>query len=151
MMRAATSCLPMLQLLAGSVRASSFGKMSSASFQAIEDATLQAFWDCSPADESSRPPMAGELRDMSRASKAHTASHGECLTLNLCEFTDSSEQFPNAVGVSSLSDIVETSGVPSRFYLSARACEGILRRAEKRRKSLPFLLMQALRAVAAAE
>jgi hypothetical protein len=51
---------------------------------------------------------------------------------------------PNVVVESSLSDILETGDVPQRFYLSARACQGILRRAEKRGKSLPHSLRDAL-------
>lgn len=50
--------------------------------------------------------------------------------------------------VSSLSDVLETSAVPQRYYLSPKACRGILRRAGKRRRNLPPLLDQALRAVA---
>jgi len=38
--------------------------------------------------------------------------------------------------------------VPPRFYLSAKACAGILRRAEKRGKDLPPALLRALEAVA---
>ncbi|WP_204340906.1 hypothetical protein, partial [Rhizobium ruizarguesonis] len=51
--------------------------------------------------------------------------------------------------VSSLSDILETGDVPQRFYLSPKACAGILRRAEKRGKVLPPQLAVALQAVAA--
>ena len=47
-----------------------------------------------------------------------------------------------------LSDILETGHIPARFYLSPRACQGILRRAEKRGKELPPLLKQALETVA---
>jgi hypothetical protein len=36
-----------------------------------------------------------------------------------------------------LSEVLEDGSVPRRFYLSARACQGILRRAEKRGKQLP--------------
>jgi hypothetical protein len=43
---------------------------------------------------------------------------------------------------------LETGDVPQRFYLSAKACQGILRRAEKRGKKLPPLLHQALLSVA---
>jgi hypothetical protein len=38
--------------------------------------------------------------------------------------------------------------VPQRFFLSATACKGILRRAERRGKKLPELLKAALLAVA---
>jgi hypothetical protein len=58
------------------------------------------------------------------------------------------EQYPSGGAVSSLSDILETGGVPQRFYLSARACSGILRRAAKRGKSLPTALQRALETVA---
>jgi hypothetical protein len=51
----------------------------------------------------------------------------ECLTL-------SSLEFPSAAVACSLSDILETGDVPQRYYLSATACRGILRRAEKRGK-----------------
>jgi hypothetical protein len=51
--------------------------------------------------------------------------------------------------VSSLSDILEETGkVPPKCFLSQRACEGILRRAEKRGKKLPEVLEAALRAAA---
>jgi hypothetical protein len=47
-----------------------------------------------------------------------------------------------------LSSILETGDVPPRFYLSAKACRGILRRAEKRGKTLPTPLRAALMAAA---
>src|SRR5712691_8320940 len=62
---------------------------------------------------------------------------GECLTLNLPEFH-------SAAAVSSLSDILETGDLPRRFYLSPKACAGILRRAERRGKELPTALRRAL-------
>ena len=62
--------------------------------------------------------------------------------------TLSSSEFPNDADVCSLSDIVETGDVPRRYYLSAKACQGILRRAEKRGKSLTPSLQEALQAVA---
>jgi hypothetical protein len=57
----------------------------------------------------------------------------------------------NDAAVCSLSDILETGGVPQRFSLTAKACAGILRRAEKRGKSLPPQLAHALQAVADSE
>jgi len=53
-------------------------------------------------------------------------------------------EWPSAAAVCSLSDTLETGDVPQRFYLSATACRGILRRAEKRGKVLPKALQQAL-------
>ncbi len=58
--------------------------------------------------------------------------------------------WPSAAGGSlcSLSEVLETGPVPERFFLSGRACSGILRRAEKRGKELPPQLQAALMAVA---
>ena len=54
--------------------------------------------------------------------------------------------FPNGESVSGLSDLLEPpEQVPPKYYLSATACRGILRRAEKREKDLPPLLDIALR------
>jgi hypothetical protein len=68
-------------------------------------------------------------------------SRGESSTPNISEW-------PNAAAVCSLSQVLETGSVPQRFFLSAKACAGILRRAEKRGKRLPQPLEQALRTVA---
>ena len=62
--------------------------------------------------------------------------HGDSLTLNIGEF-------PNAERESLLSQILEDN-VPQKYYLSARACQGILVRASRRGKPLPELLEQAL-------
>jgi hypothetical protein len=71
------------------------------------------------------------------------------LTLNLSEWTASLTPFPNGGGVCSLSDILQaTPDVPRQYYLSPKACAGILRRAEKRGKALPPMLAEALIAVA---
>lgn len=48
----------------------------------------------------------------------------------------------------SLSSILEAHSIPPRFFLSRTACAGIIRRAEKRGKSLPPSLHAALAAVA---
>jgi hypothetical protein len=45
-----------------------------------------------------------------------------------------------------LSHVLETSDVPQRFFLSPKACAGILRRAAKRGKTLPAMLATALQA-----
>lgn len=63
--------------------------------------------------------------------------HGECWTLN-------SSEWHNDADVSSLSSTLETGDVPHRFFLSARACAGIIRRAGKRGKPLPEDLQEAL-------
>ena len=50
---------------------------------------------------------------------------------------------PNVVCASRLSSILQV-GVPEKYYLSRKACEGILRRASRRGKQLPELLKSAL-------
>ena len=47
-----------------------------------------------------------------------------------------------------LSQVLETGSIPPQYYLSAKACAGVLRRAEKRGRSLPPLLQTALERVA---
>ena len=63
-------------------------------------------------------------------------------------WTLSGSEWPKDAAVCSLSQTLETGPLPQRFYLSQKACAGILRRAEKRGKELPQLLSEALRAVA---
>lgn len=62
--------------------------------------------------------------------------HGDSSMLNTGEF-------PNAERESRLSWILEAN-VPQKYYLSARACQGILTRASRRGKPLPDVLKQAL-------
>jgi hypothetical protein len=62
-------------------------------------------------------------------------------TLNILEYH-------SGAVASSLSDILETGDHLQRYCLSATACAGILRRAEKRGKVLPTALQAALGQVA---
>lgn len=64
------------------------------------------------------------------------ALRGELSTLNFGES-------PSAAVESRLSWILEDS-VPEKYYLSARACQGILNRASRRGKELPEILRTAL-------
>ena len=63
-------------------------------------------------------------------------SHGEFSTLNFGES-------PREGNASTLSQILEEE-VPKKYYLSQRACQGILRRASNRGKELPEVLRIAL-------
>jgi hypothetical protein len=65
----------------------------------------------------------------------------ECWTLSISEY-------PSGAAVSLLSDILETGDVPQRYFLSEKACAGILRRAEKRGRELPTTLRETLQRVA---
>lgn len=62
--------------------------------------------------------------------------HGDSSMLNIGES-------PNVENVLRLSQILE-GNVPQKYYLSARACQGILTRASRRGKPLPDILRQAL-------
>ncbi len=64
-------------------------------------------------------------------------------TPTACSTLSGAESLKGAA-VSSLSDVLETCEVPRRYFLSAIACRGILRRAEKRGRELPPQLQQAL-------
>lgn len=61
---------------------------------------------------------------------------GVCMTLNTGEF-------PSAVRESTLSQILQVNA-PDRYSLSGKAALGILRRAKKRGKDLPSMLLEAL-------
>ena len=70
-------------------------------------------------------------------------SHGEYWMLNI-------GASPSVAEESFLSQILQAE-VPEKYYLSAKACLGILRRAEKRGKELPPELKAALEAQASCE
>ena len=57
--------------------------------------------------------------------------------------TRSTGECPNVVAESTLSQILQAD-VPVKYSLSPKACNGILRRAEKRGKELPDMLREAL-------
>ena len=73
-------------------------------------------------------------------SNSGTARAGGYLTLSISEW-------PNDAVVCSLSEVLEMD-VPPKYFLSPKACRGILRRAEKRGRKLPEALCKALREVA---
>lgn len=56
--------------------------------------------------------------------------------------------WPNDAAVCSLSQVLEQDSIPPRYFLSAKACAGIIRRAEARGKTLPDTLLSALRSSA---
>ncbi len=117
----AISCLRFLQSLNVSGLNGLSGKTYPASCQVAEDGILA--------------PSSGRWGSWGMGSPT------EFSTLN-------GSEWPSAAAVCSLSDTLETGAVPQRFFLSAKACAGILRRAEKRGKALPPPLRDALLAVA---
>ena len=121
MTRVATSPSSLLDLLADSGPYGWCGRTSPVSCRLMEDGRLEPSSEC--------------------WSSAGMGSPTEFSTLNTLEY-------PSDGVASSLSDILETGEVPQRYYLSATACRGILRRAGKRGKELPEALRSALLAVA---
>ncbi len=122
MIRVVRSCSSTLPLLAAIGPDGWSGRTSPASCRQTEDGRLEA---CSEGWQNSG-----------------MGSPTAFLTLNTSDW-------PSDASVCSLSAILETGDVPRRFYLSARACAGILRRAERRGKALPHPLHDALRRTAA--
>ena len=118
---AGTSCLSILELLNGIAPRGWYGRTSPAFCQAAEGGILE------PSSEGWRSSGMG--------------SPTAFLTLSISDW-------PSDASVCSLSDILETGDVPRRFFLSAKACRGILRRAEKRGRELPAALESALKDVA---
>ena len=112
----ATLCLPFLQSLNVTGLDGLSGKTSPVSCHRTEDGILE--------------PSSGRWGSWGMGSLT------ECWTLNGSEWR-------NDAAVCLLSDILEASPDP-KYWLSARACSGILRRAEKRGRSLPERLREAL-------
>ena len=121
MTRVATSPSSLLDLLIDLGPYGWLGRTSPASCRLTEDGRLEPSSEC--------------------WSNAGMGSPTEFLTLNISEY-------PSDGVASSLSDILETGELPRRYYLTATACRGILRRAEKRGKELPEALKLALMGVA---
>ena len=116
-----TSCSPILELQISLSQNGFYGKMSQVFSLVTEERTLPV-------------SLKGWLN-------SGMGSPTEFLTLNISECHKDAS-------VCLLSDILETGAVPRRFYLSPKACAGILRRAARRGKELPPALHHALKAVA---
>ena len=116
-----TSRLPLSAWLTTYVQSGSYGKTSLVSCQVTEDGILE--------------PSSG------RWSVSGIACPGECWTLSTSESRKDAD-------VCLLSHTLQEIGdIHPRYYLSAKACAGILRRAEVRGRQLPPMLKQALEAI----
>lgn len=78
----------------------------------------------------------GEKESVSWLTSTALRQEGFCLTLNLSER-------PRVANPTLLSEILEEDADP-RYNLSAKACRGILNRANRRGKKLPEILQTAL-------
>ena len=117
------------------------GKTSPALFRPTEDVTLSL---CLRRSQKPKflflAPGAGQTPEWLEAEAL--TSLGACTTPNILErHSDAGESF--------LSGILEANA-PEKYYLSPRACAGILRRAERRGKALPPMLHKTLTARAQA-
>lgn len=119
-----TSCSPLALLQAGIGPSGWFGRTSPAYCPATEEGILEPSSGC--------------------WANSGMGSHTEFLTLSTSEHSVSLSLSRSAGVVCGLSDILEIGAVPQRFFLTAKACQGILRRAEKRGKLLPTSLQMAL-------
>ena len=124
LIRVATLCSPLARWLYDNAPGGWYGRTCPESCPAMEDGILV--------------PSSGSWANLGMGSPT------EFLTLNTSEW-------PSAAAVCSLSDTLETGDVPQRYFLSATACKGILRRAEKRGKHLPQSLAEALRGAASGQ
>lgn len=83
-----------------------------------------------------RPPRGADGAKLAQSPGTDGAWLGDSSMLNIGEC-------PREENVSRLSWILQVD-VPEKYYLSARACQGILTRASRRGKPLPDILKQAL-------
>ena len=121
----------------------SCGKTWSEPLAATKEKTSQPSSKRSSKSSSRKPPVLKCLKRAGLPGGGTTmrweddgAWCGELTTRNTGEC-------PNAVVVSRLSQILEETPHP-KYNLTAKACQGILRRAERRGKDLPKLLKQVL-------
>ena len=117
-----------------------YGKTSPEPSAATPDATLQQWltqWRGWKEPESH--PKAGARKAAPSAPKQWSSGQLS---------TRSGSEWRSGAVACSLSQILETGEIDPQYFLSPKACAGILRRAEKRGKTLPTALLHALQAVA---
>ena len=117
-----------------------FGRTSPEHSVPTAEKTFEPSWKCVRVSQN-QALLFLDLRTASGKAQESSAvilglSHGESMTLNIGES-------PNEEKESRLSQILEVTA-PEKYSLSARACQGILRRAATRGKQLPEMLRTAL-------
>lgn len=123
------------------IQLSLFGKTYPEPFPATTETTSGQFWKNLPA-WSNQTLLFLDLRGGADGAKLEQSLEtdglwrGDSWTVNISEW-------PSAESVSLLSSTLEVNA-PEKYYLSARACQGILTRASRRGKKLPDLLQTAL-------
>ena len=122
------------------IQDSLFGKMSPEHSAVTEEKTSESSSKNSLKSSSRQPLCLRFLRKDGPTPIVTAVTDGALLTEFLMLNTGES---PSVAVESTLSSILEVN-VPETYYLSARACEGILRRADRRGKQLPAMLKTAL-------
>lgn len=122
------------------IQTSLFGKTSPEPCQATAEKISEQFLKSSRRPQS-REPLYLDLRGSGGQAGASWETGGPLLG----EYsTHSFGECPSAAVESRLSWILQEDA-PLKYYLSAKACRGILTRAERRGKKLPSILDAALR------
>lgn len=123
------------------IQLSLFGRTCPEPFPATTERTSGQCWKNLPALDK-QTLLFLDLRGGADGAKPEQSQEtdglwrGDSWTVNISEW-------PSAESVSLLSSTLEVNA-PEKYYLSARACQGILTRASRRGKKLPDLLQTAL-------
>lgn len=118
-----------------------FGKTCPEHLAPTEEKISEPCWKNLPA-LNSQTLLFLDLRGGADGAKPEQSLETDGLWLGGSSTVNISE-WPNAENVSLLSSTLEANA-PEKYYLSARACQGILTRASRRGKKLPELLETAL-------
>ena len=110
-----------------------------------KEATTPRFFRLSPDGTLIRPKTDGEAPAsyLPQARGISGLRTGYSM-YGFAEWTAFPRRYLKDAGASSLSSILETGDVPLKYYLSSRACSGIIHRSEVRGKACPPLLAEAL-------
>lgn len=123
------------------VQLSLFGRTYQEPFPATTEKTSGRFWKNLPALDNQTLPFL-DLRGGADGARPVQSPETDGLWLG-DSWTVNISEWPSAESVSLLSSTLEVNA-PEKYYLSARACQGILTRASRRGKKLPELLQTAL-------
>ena len=123
------------------IQLSLFGKTCQGRSAPTEEKISEPCWKNLPAWNNQTLQFL-DLRRVADGTKPEQLPETDGLWLGDSSMLNTGE-FPNVENVSRLSQILEDN-VPEKYYLSQKACEGILRRAERMGKKLPDVLKTAL-------
>lgn len=123
------------------VQLSLFGRTYPELFPATTEKTSEQSWKNLPALDNQTLPFL-DLRGGADGARPVQSPETDGLWLG-DSWTVNISEWPSAESVSLLSSTLEVNA-PEKYYLSARACQGILTRASRRGKKLPDLLQTAL-------